>query len=226
MNPFAPRFSGIGKPICCYYGVGCPHRPHETLYRIHWPLFAHAVNNDNRLLWKTKNRFDACRPLLRYKLVVLHGHAHRGFLIIKPNMIYAARFSSRRQRPRKSAPNSTLNKKGVRKISRPSHSHRRASGRRSQVARCARSIQRRGRAGQGRPNLAAAALPAVLSDLQCEAMETGLAGWGGRIRTSAFQNRNSSSRLRSPTDFDPIERGVVVLRLFRGLGANMECGTR
>jgi hypothetical protein len=55
---------------------------------------------------------------------------------------------------------------------------------------------------------------------------TGLAGWGGGIRTSAFQNRNSSSPLRSPRDFEPTERRVVALRLFRGLTANIECGTR
>jgi hypothetical protein len=51
---------------------------------------------------------------------------------------------------------------------------------------------------------------------------TGLAGWGGGIRTSAFQNRNSSSPLRSPRDFEPTERRVVALRLFRGLTANIE----
>ena len=44
-----------------------------------------------------------------------------------------------------------------------------------------------------RQALTAFAMQNPCSRIDCS-FETGLAGWGGRIRTTAFQNRNSRSR--------------------------------
>jgi hypothetical protein len=41
------------------------------------------------------------------------------------------------------------------------------------------------------------------------AVETGLVGWGGWIRTSAFQNRNSPRLSASAAGFEPLHIEII-----------------